>query len=70
MTSKANTNKRVSLLVGADVVDYYKQRANDLEVSSSALMRLALKQFMEVTGGEGKNKEDKINFDGQIDLLK
>lgn len=70
MTSKANTNKRVSLLVGADVVDYYKQRANDLEVSSSALMRLALKQFMEVTGGEDKNKKDKINFDGQIDLLK
>lgn len=69
MTSEAK-NKRVSLLVGSDVVDFYKQRASDLEVSSSALMRLALRQFMGDTVLESKNKEDKINFDGQIDLLK
>lgn len=70
MTSKANANKRVSLLVGSDVVDFYKQRASDLEVSSSALMRLALKQFMGDADRKNKDKEDKINFDGQIDLLK
>lgn len=66
-------NKRVSLFLGKDVIDYYKQRSAGLEIPFSALMRLALKEFMfqdiENKKQGGKDRFD-LNFEGQIDLLK
>lgn len=69
----ANENKRVSLFLGVDVIDYYKQRANALEIPFSALMRLALKEFMKEDlqdRADGKKDRFDVDFQGQIDLLK
>lgn len=68
-----NENKRVSLFLGDDVIQYYKQRAAGLEIPFSALMRLALKEFMhqDIQNKKlGKKDRFDLDFQGQIDLLK
>lgn len=69
----ASENKRVSLFLGEDVINYYKQRAAGLEIPFSALMRLALREFMhqDIEDREhGKKDRFDLDFPGQIDLLK
>lgn len=66
----SNESKRVSIFLGTDVINFYKEQASALEIPFSALMRLALRQYMQQSEN---NKDDKnlksIDFDGQISLL-
>lgn len=66
----ASENRRVSMFLSSDVVEYYKEHAEALEIPFSALMRLALRQFMEENKEELKNKKIGINIDGQFSIFK
>lgn len=66
----ASENKRVSMFVSNDVVEYYKKHAEALEIPFSALMRLALRKFMEENKEELKNKKIGIDIDGQFSIFK
>lgn len=64
-----NENKRVSMFLSADVIDFYKEHAAALEIPFSALMRLALKQFMIENKADLKNKKVGLDIDGQFSLF-
>lgn len=66
----ASENKRVSMFLSTDVINFYKEHADALEIPFSALMRLALKQFMDENREDLKNKKIGINVDGQFSIFK
>jgi hypothetical protein len=57
------------MFLSADVIDFYKEHAAALEIPFSALMRLALKQFMIENKADLKNKKVGLDIDGQFSLF-
>lgn len=65
----ATENKRVSIFLSTDVIAYYKEHADNLEIPFSALMRLALKKFMNENKDNLKDKKVGLDIDGQFSIF-